>query len=234
MTTPHPSPRTFSTTQLVLLAVVAAGFLVAPQLIVKAPNEPTMGMVQRIFYFHVPCAWQTMIGAFLAGGASAMYLFRGSLRARQVAIAAAELAVLFGLCVLLTGPLWARKAWGVWWQWDVRLTTTALLWIIFVAALFAERYGGPGGPRLSAGLMVFGAADVPMIYISVSLWRTIHPKTSVVPTLDPAMRIALWTSVLTFTLLFVVLMSLRMRLLRQRDQLAELKMRAEDAGLFDD
>ena len=82
--------------------------------------------------------------------------------------------------------------------------------------------------------MVFGAADVPMIYISVSLWRTIHPKTSVVPTLDPAMRIALWTSVLTFTLLFVVLMSLRMRLLRQRNQLAELKMRAEDAGLFDD
>ena len=234
MTDQRQTPQTFSMVQLLLLAVVAVGFAVAPQLIVKAPTEPTMGLVQRIFYFHVPCAWQTMIGAFLAGGASAVYLFRGSLRARQVAIAAAELAVLFGLCVLLTGPLWARKAWGVWWQWDVRLTTTALLWIIFVAALFAERYGGPGGPRLSAGLMVFGAADVPMIYISVSLWRTIHPKTSVVPTLDPAMKLALWTSVLTFTLLFVVLMSLRMRLLRQRDQLAELKMRAEDAGLFDD
>jgi heme exporter protein C len=122
----------------------------------------------------------------------------------------------------------------VWWQWDVRLTTSALLWIIFVAALFAEKYGGPGGPRLSAGLMVFGAADVPMIYISVSLWRTIHPKTSVVPTLEPSMRLALWTSVLTFTLLFAVLMSLRMRLQRQRDQLANLKMQAEDAGLFDE
>jgi heme exporter protein C len=82
--------------------------------------------------------------------------------------------------------------------------------------------------------MVFGAADVPMIYISVSLWRTIHPKTSVVPTLDPSMRLALWTSVLTFTLLFAVLMSLRMRLQRQRDQLANLKMQAEDAGLFDE
>jgi heme exporter protein C len=234
MTAQRQTPQTFSTVQLLLLAVVAVGFAVAPQLIVKAPTEPTMGLVQRIFYFHVPCAWQTMIGAFLAGGASAVYLFRGSLRARQVAIASAELAVLFGLCVLLTGPLWARKAWGVWWQWDVRLTTTALLWIIFVAALFAERYGGPGGPRLSAGLMVFGAADVPMIYISVSLWRTIHPKTSVVPTLDPAMKLALWTSVLTFTLLFVVLMSLRLRVLRQEARLAELKMQADDLGLLDD
>ena len=234
MTDQRQTPQTFSMVQLLLLAVVAVGFAVAPQLIVKAPTEPTMGLVQRIFYFHVPCAWQTMIGAFLAGGASAVYLFRGSLRARQVAIAAAELAVLFGLCVLLTGPLWARKAWGVWWQWDVRLTTTALLWIIFVAALFAERYGGPGGPRLSAGLMVFGAADVPMIYISVSLWRTIHPKTSVVPTLDPAMKLALWTSVLTFTLLFVVLMSLRLRVLRQEARLAELKMQADDVGLLDD
>lgn len=234
MTQHTPSPKTFSTTQLVLLALVCVGFAIAPQLIVKAPNEPTMGLVQRIFYFHVPCAWQTMIGAFIAGGASALYLFRGSEKSRQVAIAAAELAVVFGLCVLFTGPLWARKAWGVWWQWDVRLTTSALLWIIFVAALFAEKYGGPGGPRLSAGLMVFGAADVPMIYISVSLWRTIHPKTSVVPTLEPSMRLALWTSVLTFTLLFAVLMSLRMRLQWQRDQLANLKMQAEDAGLFDE
>ncbi len=151
MTQHTPSPKAFSTTQLVLLALVCVGFAIAPQLIVKAPNEPTMGLVQRIFYFHVPCAWQTMIGAFIAGGASALYLFRGSEKSRQVAIAAAELAVVFGLCVLFTGPLWARKAWGVWWQWDVRLTTSALLWIIFVAALFAEKYGGPGGPRLSAG-----------------------------------------------------------------------------------
>lgn len=227
-------PQSFTSTQLGLLILVMLGLLVAPQLVIRAPSEPTMGLVQRIFYYHVPCAWQTMIGAFLAGGASAMYLFRGSQRARQVAIAAAELAVLFGLCVMITGPLWARKAWGVWWQWDVRLTTTALLWIIFVAALFAERYGGPGGPRLSAGLMVFGAADVPMIYISVSLWRTIHPKTSVVPTLDSSMRVALWTSVLTFTLLFAVLLSLRLRLQRQQDRLAELRMKAEDAGLLDD
>lgn len=227
-------PQSFSSTQLGLIALVMLGLLIAPQLVVSAPNEPTMGLVQRIFYYHVPCAWQTMIGAFIAGGASAMYLFRGSQKARQVAIAAAELAVLFGLCVMITGPLWARKAWGVWWQWDVRLTTTALLWIIFVAALFAERYGGPGGPRLSAGLMVFGAADVPMIYISVSLWRTIHPKTSVVPTLDSSMRVALWTSVLTFTLLFAVLMSLRLRLQRQQDRLAELRITAEDAGLPDE
>ena len=88
--------------------------------------------------------------------------------------------MLFGLCTLVTGPLWARKAWGVWWQWDVRLTTTLLLWFIFIAYLFARHYGGPGARKLAAGLALFGAADVPLIYFSVSIWRTIHPKTTVV------------------------------------------------------
>lgn len=217
-----------------LCVLTAAGFLWASHLVAGAPNEPTMGLVQRIFYFHVPCAWQSLFGAFLAGGAGCIFLFRGSASAHRVAIAAAELTVLFGLCVLITGPLWARKAWGVWWQWDVRLTTTALLWVIFLAALFAEKYGGPGSSRLSSGLLLFGAADVPMIYISVSLWRTIHPKTSVVSTLDPAMRLALWVSVATFTLLFVLLLYLRLQVLAKQARLEELNLRAEDTGLWED
>ena len=228
MTTPHPAPRTFSTTQLVLLAVVAAGFLVAPQLIVKAPNEPTMGMVQRIFYFHVPCAWQTMIGAFLAGGASAMYLFRGSLRARQVAIAAAELAVLFGLCVLLTGPLWARKAWGVWWQWDARITSTFVMWMVFNAYLMLRRFGGAGSEVLAAAVGFFGMALVPFIYWSVNLWRTIHPKTSVVPTLPADMGIPLYFCWAAFTVLYFALMLVRMRLERSRTALEEAYLALED------
>ena len=126
-----------------------------------------------------PSAWLTFLGAFVCAVGSIVYLFKGSERGdRARGVAAAELTVLFGLCALVTGPLWARKAWGVWWQWDVRLTTTLLLWIIFVAYLFARRYGGPGGKRLAAGLALFGAADVPLIYISVSIWRTIHPKTT--------------------------------------------------------
>jgi heme exporter protein C len=226
--------RLLSPTAWALFVLALVGFLVAPQWIVSAPNEPTMGLVQRIFYYHVPCAWQTMFGAFLAGGAGALYLFKGSARAERIAQAAAELAVLFGLCVLITGPLWARKAWGVWWQWDVRLTTTALLWVIFLAGLFAKKYGGPGSARLSAGLFLFGAADVPMIYISVSLWRTIHPKTSVVRTLDPAMAGALWMSVLAFTLLFALLLLQRYRFLSVKARLSEAILRAEDAGLLDE
>jgi heme exporter protein C len=193
-----------------------------------------MGFVQRIFYFHVPCAWLAMMGALTAGAASALYLFKESEGADEVAVAAAELSVVFGLCVLVTGPLWARKAWGVFWQWDVRLTTTALLWFIFVAYLFARRYGGPGSRRLAAGLALFGAADVPMIYISVSIWRTIHPKTSVVPTLDPGMRPAFWLSMTAFTVLFFLLLSMRRRLEHLRNRYDALYLDAQDAGLCDD
>lgn len=219
---------------MVACLICALGYLWVPQLILNAPTEPTMGFVQRIFYFHVPVAWLAMLGALTAGVASALYLFRGSESADEVAVAAAELAVVFGLCAIVSGPLWARKAWGVFWQWDVRLTTTALLWIIFVAYLFARRYGGPGGRRLAAGLALFGAADVPMIYISVSIWRTIHPKTSVVPTLDKGMRPAFWLSMLLFTTAFFVLLSMRRRLERLRAQYDTLHLDAEEAGLLDD
>jgi heme exporter protein C len=91
-----------------------------------------MGVVQKIFYFHVPSAMMTFLAAFVCGIASAIYLWNRSKFADHIAVSAAELAVLFGLIVLVTGPLWARKAWGVWWQWDVRLTMTLVMWMIFV------------------------------------------------------------------------------------------------------
>jgi heme exporter protein C len=230
-----PKARSALTPGLVLLLVLcAAGLLWAPFLILRAPTEQTMGFVQRIFYFHVPSAWLAMLGAFTCGVASALFLFRDSERADRVAHAAAELTVLFGLCVIVTGPLWARKAWGVYWQWDVRLTTTALLWIIFITYLFARRYGGPGGRRLAAGLALFGAADVPLIYISVSIWRTIHPKTSVVSTLDPGMRPAFWLSMGTFTLLFFALLRMRLALEEARARYDALHLQAQDAGLIDE
>lgn len=229
-----PVRPALSPLMIVLVAVSALGFLYVPHLILGAPTEPTMGFVQRIFYFHVPCAWLAMLGAFTCGIASLLFLFKDSERAQEIAVSAAELTVVFGLCVIVSGPLWARKAWGVWWQWDVRLTTTALLWIIFIAYLFALRYGGPGGRRLAAGLAIFGAADVPMIYISVSIWRTIHPKTSVVPTLAPGMRPAFWLSLLTFTVVFFVLLGMRRRLEQARARYSALYLRAQDEGLIDD
>lgn len=230
--------RPLSPTHIALLAFAAIGLLWAPRLILNAPTEPTMGFVQRIFYFHVPSAWLALIGAFMCGGASAAYLFAKSEeqreKARHFAVAAAELTVIFGLCVIVSGPLWARKAWGKWWEWDVRLTTTALLWVIFVAYLFVMRYGGPGGPRLAAGLALFGAADVPMIYISVSFWRTIHPKTSVVPTLAKGMRPPLYLSFFALLALFIVLFELRRRLEASRTRLRDLTLRAQDADLIEE
>jgi heme exporter protein C len=216
---------------LAVVALAALGLLAAPQLVLSAPREATMGFVQKIFYYHVPSAWICFLGAFVCAYGSALYLFKNSERGDQIAVSAAELTVLFGLCTLVTGPLWARKAWGVYWQWDVRLTTTLLLWMIFIAYLFARRYGGPGARKLAAGLALFGAADVPLIYFSVSIWRTIHPKTTVVSTLSRGMGIPFAFAMVTFTILFVALLEMRITLERARARVDELHLAAEDAGL---
>jgi len=125
-------------------------YLRAPFMIQAAPLESVMGVVQKIFYFHVPSAMMTFLAAFVCGIASAIYLWNRSKFADHIAVSAAELAVLFGLIVLVTGPLWARKAWGVWWQWDVRLTMTLVMWMIFVAYLLLRRFGGAGSEILAA------------------------------------------------------------------------------------
>jgi heme exporter protein C len=199
-----------------------------PQLIVAAPRETTMGLVYKIFFYHVPVSWLSLLGALVTGAGSIAYLFKGSERGDRLAVAAAELTVLFGLCTLVTGPLWSHKAWGSWWQWDVRVTTTLLLWMLFVSYLFVRRYGGPGAKKLAAGLAIFGAADVPLIYFSVSIWRSIHPKTSVVSTLPAGMRAPFYSALLTFTVLFIVLLELRLSLERARTRLDELYLAAED------
>ncbi|HET6150042.1 MAG TPA: cytochrome c biogenesis protein CcsA [Polyangia bacterium] len=209
-----------------LLAV--AGFLVVPHLILAAPLEPVMGVVQKIFYFHVPCSIMLFAGTFVCAAGSLAFLFKGSERGDRLALAGGELGVLFGAFALVTGPLWGRKAWGVYWQWDARLTTALLLFLILVAYLLARKYGGPGGRKLAAALGLFAAVDVPLVYKSVDIWRTIHPKTTVVRTLDPAMRPAFWASFVLIAIVFGVLLTLRMRLEAARAQLAELRLEAED------
>jgi heme exporter protein C len=160
------------------LAVAAVGFFAVPLLVLSAPTEPVMGLVQKIFYFHVPCAIMMFLSTFTAAGGSVAYLFKGSERGDRLAHAAGELGVLFGACVLVSGPLWGRKAWGVWWQWDARLTSSLLLFLILNGYLLARRYGGPGGRKLAAALALFAAVDVPLVYKSVDIWRTVHPHAS--------------------------------------------------------
>jgi heme exporter protein C len=208
--------------------LAAVMFVFAPIYIAQAPFEPTMGLVQKIFYFHFPAAILMLMSAIIGGIASAWFLVKKRSSADRLAFAAAELAVLFGVMTLVTGPLWARKAWGVWWQWDARLTMSLLLWMIFVAYLLLRRYGGPGSETLAAGLAVFGMANVPFIYVSVNVWRTIHPKTTVVPTLPVSMGGPLWFSFGAFVLLYVALLTARMRLEEQRSRLEQLYLDLEE------
>lgn len=205
-----------------LTLVTLLMFALAPILIARAPYESTMGLVQKIFYFHVPSAMVMFLSAFVCGIASAIFLFGRNPRADRVAAAAAELTVLFGLLVLVTGPLWARKAWGVWWQWDARLTSSLVLWMIFVAYMLLRKYGGPGSEPLSAGLALFGTANVPFVYWSVNWWRTVHPKTTVVPTLQGGMRAAFWWCALAFLLLYVLMLMMRTRLETARARLEDV------------
>src|SRR5207342_2048929 len=166
-----------------------------------------------------PSAISLFVTAIVCGIASAVYMIRRSPEADRVALAAAELSVVIGLIVLVTGPLWARKAWGVWWVWEARLTMSFVGWLIAVGYLFVRKYGGPGSDKLAAGLAVFGTANVPFIYVSVNIWRTMHPMTTVVPTLQPGMRGAFWFSALTLFLLYGLLLTARIHLERQRTAL---------------
>jgi len=211
---------------LVLVAMVL--FASAPLVVANAPFEQTMGLIQKIFYYHVPSAMLMFVSALLCGIASAVYLFRRSAAADRVAVAAGELVVLFGIIVLITGPLWARKAWGVWWEWDARLTSSLLLWMIFLAYLLVRRFGGPGSEKLAGAMALFGMANVPFVYVSVNWWRTLHPKTSVVMSLAPGMRATFWFCVAAFAVLYVLLLTLRKRLEDRQAMVDELYLALEE------
>ena len=211
-----------------LLGAAGLIFLTAPIIIARAPFESTMGLVQKIFYFHMPPAMLMLLSAIFCGVMSAVYLARKAPVCDWIAYAAAELTVLYGAIAMVTGPLWARKAWGVWWQWDARLTMSLLMWMIFVAYLLLRRYGGHGSETLAAGLGLFGMATAPFVYISVNVWRTIHPLTSVVPTLPVDFAFPLWYTFTGFLLLYIALMIMRVRLEGQRAMLDQLYLEGEE------
>ena len=169
-----------------------------------------------------------LLSACVCGVASALYLWKRSRAADHLAIAAAEMTVLYGVIVLLTGPFWARKAWGIWWVWDARLTMSFVGWLIAVSYLFVRKYAGPGSEKLGAALAVFGGANVPFIYVSVNFWRTLHPKTSVVPTLPPLIAGPFWFCALALFVLYLLLMTARVHLERQRARLDDLFLAEED------
>jgi len=211
-----------------LTLVAAAMFAIAPVLIVGAPYESSMGLVQKIFYFHF-ASWMGMFAAVaVCGVASARVLFQRRQASDIAAVSAAELVVVFGIIGLITGPLWGRKAWGVWWSWDARATSALVLWLIFVSYLLLRRFGGPGSERLSAAVGLFGMFNAPFVYWSVNLWRTLHPKTSVVPTLPVSMGFPLWFSTAAFLCVFALLLTMRMQLEKRKVELDSVHLALED------
>src|SRR5678815_2505331 len=144
--------------------------------LVIAPTEQTMGNVQRIFYYHVPSAWVAFQLFLINFVASVIYLIRRNAKADMVALVCAEVGVVFCTVVLITGPIWARPVWGIWWTWDLRLTLTLVLWLIYVSYLVLRRFSmSSQTPLLAAVLAVFGALDVPLVYFSIWFFRTQHP-----------------------------------------------------------
>ena len=215
-------------TATVLLAIALAMFIPTPFILANASFEASMGVVSKIFYFHLPSAIAFLLFAFVSGIASVVFLVRQSKTADHVAVAAAELAVVCGLITLVTGPLWARKAWGTWWVWEARLTSSLVVWMLLTAYLLLRRFGGAGSEMLAAAVSIFGMALVPFVYWSVNLWRTMHPLTSVIPTLPPEMaRPALWC-VGAFFSLYAGLLLVRVRLSRAAAALEDAYIALED------
>jgi heme exporter protein C len=197
---------------------------------VQAPTERHLGDVQRIFYFHVACAWTAFLSFFVVFVSSLAYLRTRKAAWDILAVSAAEIGVVFTSIALLTGSVWAKHAWGTWWEWEPRLTTTLLLWLIYVAYLML-RTAVPEASRRATFSAVFGIAgfvDVPIVFMSIRWWRSIHP--AVVSgkgmDLDVAMYPAFFLSLAAFSLVFVYLMVLRTGLERSHQQLEEMRQRA--------
>jgi heme exporter protein C len=202
----------------------------------RAPIEARMGIVQKIFYFHVPSWYGMYIGAGACFLGSLMYLVRATDLRDAFARAGAETAVVFGAIGLVTGPLWGAKAWGSFWTWDPRLTTALLSFLIYVAYLVLRAFAGDssGEKRFSAALAVLGAANLPIIHYSVQKWGGQHPMVITGNgggLQHPDMKLALAGGFVCFTLLAALMLWARTRIEVARSRLAQVEADAIDLGL---
>jgi heme exporter protein C len=201
-----------------LWGLTTVGMVVALYLVfINAPEERVMGAAQRIFYFHVPIAMMTFLSVFVLLAASVGYLWTRKTAWDNLSRAATETGLVFCSLVLITGPIWAKPAWGVWWTWEARLTTTMLLWLLLVAALMVRSYAENRdlGGRLAAIVGIVAAVDVPIIYKAVDWWRGQHPvlfKPGAKEPLAPDMALAFVACIIVFLMFFTLLIAVRYRL----------------------
>jgi len=198
-----------------------------------APEERVMGAAQKIFYFHVASAitMYAAVAVLLAGGVA--YLWTRDLRWDNLSRAANEAGLVFCGIVLISGPIWAKPAWGTWWTWEARLTTTLVLWLLLAGALMVRSYAESRelGARLAAVVGVIAALDVYIVKKAVEWWRGQHPEVFKEGGLAPEMRQAFGVSVLTFLLLFGLILALRYRTACLEDRTSAVVERlAADGG----
>jgi heme exporter protein C len=223
-----PNPvvdRDSSVIPLPLAIATGLGLLVSLYLIfIWAPMELTMGVVQRIFYFHLPSAFAAFVAFIIGGIASIRYVASRDPRLDELSVACNEVGLLFAVVNLVTGSLWAKPVWGVWWAWDWRLTTQLLLAIIYFAYLILRQSVSDPNQRavVCAVVSIFGMADIPIVYMSNRIWRTQHPGPVIFGGggLDTDMRIVLYGT-------FAALLLLMWCLIRARRRIERLEHEAE-------
>ncbi|MCF8720019.1 cytochrome c biogenesis protein CcsA [Nitrospina gracilis] len=214
-----------------LVLTISAVMAMLIAIYIYVPTERTEGVVQRIMYYHIPSAWIAFFAFFVVFLCSILFLWKGDREWDIYAHASAEVGVLFCSLVLITGPIWAKPIWGTWWVWDARLTSTLVLWLIYVAYLMLRVQTDAGSTRAkyAAVVGIVGFLDIPLIHFSVLWWRTFHPKPKMITPegfgagMDTPMIITLMIALGAFTLLYFLLMSQRVSIERMKDEVDRLK-----------
>jgi len=212
------------------LGVAALIALVGAQAfgLLTSPPDRDMGNLQKIMYVHVPAAWSAFVCFFIVFAASVRYLWRGGERADLIAASAAETGAVLTALTLALGSIWGRPTWGVWWTWDARLTSTAVLLLIYVGylALRAFTDDPERRARWSAAVGILGALNVPVVYMSVKWWRTLHQLQSTPRTIDPAYAWGLRLNGIAVLLVAVYFISVRYRIARLERAVEQAEERA--------
>jgi heme exporter protein C len=206
-------------------ALLALGLSATLSLVV-APPDALQGEVQRLMYVHVPAAWLAYLSFFVVFVSSVTYLRTSRTRWDRVAAASAEIGVLFTALAIVLGALWGKPVWGTWWTWDPRLTTTAMLLLIYIGYIAVRRItdSPTRRARWSAVIGVVGFVDVPIVHLSVVWWRSLHQQSTVLrvggPQIEGSMLTALLVAVGAFTIVYAYLMAVRLRVGRLEERAA--------------
>jgi heme exporter protein C len=220
-----------------LILTIASGVTVLVALYMTflyAPTDSVQGPVQRVFYLHLPMAWIAYLAFFVVFVASIAYLWKRNRRWDQLARASAEVGLVFTTLVLITGSIWGRPIWGTFWEWDARLTTTLILWFIYLGYFMVRAYipDQERAMRYASVIGIIGFIDVPIIHMSVRWWRTLHPEPVVTqsggPAMPDSMLYTLAVALIAFTIFYLTLVYQKLLVEQAKDELSDYQLAEAD------